>query len=76
MSDLISAIPKTHKTQFYDLKMAQNMFYIKLKKLTFSWSKLTYLGTEGSDRKTDARFGLSGTDLPIKLHFLMKIKIF
>ena len=76
MSDLISAIPKTHKTQFYDLKMAQNMFYIKLKKLTFSWQKLVYLGTEGSDRKMDARFGFSGSGLPIKLHFLMKKKIF
>ena len=37
---------------------------------------MTYLDTEGSNRKTDARFGFSGSGLPIKLHFLMKKKIF
>ena len=48
---------------------SKRMFYFNLKKLTFSWQKLTYLGTEGSNRKTDARFGFSGSGLPIKLHF-------
>ena len=30
------------------------------------FKKLTYLGTEGSDRKTNVRFGFSRSDLPRK----------
>ena len=40
--------------------------------MTFSWQKLTYLGTEDSDRKTDIKFGFSVSDLHRKHIFSSK----
>ena len=48
---------------------------INFKKLTFSWQKLTYLGTEDSDRKTDIKFGFSVSDLHRK-HIFSSKKIY
>lgn len=59
MSDANSATPKIPK----------NVLLSKKKSWHFSdkiW--YTYRGTEGSHRKTDARFGFSGSGLPIKPH--------